>query len=54
VNASIQKERAAMAGLSVNTILSAEHGQHQPSFRTMKAIARALGVDPKELFANTG
>jgi transcriptional regulator with XRE-family HTH domain len=41
---------AKEAGVSTETIYSVEHGRRQPSVRTLGKIARALGVEVKDLF----
>ncbi|MGY5099487.1 helix-turn-helix transcriptional regulator [Streptomyces sp. 900105245] len=40
---------AVAAGVSPNSVRSAECGMHQPRPRVASAIARALGVPPEEL-----
>jgi transcriptional regulator with XRE-family HTH domain len=40
---------ARMAGISTETLYRVEHGKRQPSLATLGKIARALGVDPREL-----
>ncbi len=42
---------AREAGVSTETIYSVEHGRRQPSVRTLGKIARALGVEAKDLFS---
>ncbi|MET7887812.1 helix-turn-helix transcriptional regulator [Streptomyces avermitilis] len=43
------EDLATAAGVSPNTVRSAESGHHQPRPRVADAIARALGVDLSEL-----
>jgi len=42
---------AKEAEVSTETIYSVEHGKRQPSVRTLGKIARALGIEAKDLFA---
>ncbi len=42
---------AREAGISTETVYSVEHGKRQPSVRTLGKIARALGVEAKDLFS---
>ncbi len=42
---------AREAGISTETVYSVEHGRRQPSIRTLGKIARALGVEARDLFA---
>ena len=42
---------AKEAEVSTETIYSVEHGKRQPSVRTLGKIARALGVEAKDLFS---
>ena len=44
-----QRELAALAGLSVTTVNRIENGQHRPMPKTVRKLARALGVSPEEL-----
>ncbi|MFQ5875159.1 MAG: helix-turn-helix domain-containing protein [Dehalococcoidia bacterium] len=44
-----QRELAAKAGLGIATIVRVEKGQQAPTFRTIKRLAAALGVEPAEL-----
>ncbi len=39
------------AGISTETLNAIEHGRRQPSVRTLGKIARALGVEAKDLFS---
>jgi transcriptional regulator with XRE-family HTH domain len=43
------EDLAAAAGISPNTVRSAESGRHQPCARVERAIARALGVTLHEI-----
>ncbi len=45
-----QKELAKMVGMSEETISRIENGHRAPRFSTIKAIARALKVDPVDLW----
>jgi DNA-binding XRE family transcriptional regulator len=42
---------AREAGVSTETVYSVEHGRRQPSVRTVGKLARALGVESKDLFS---
>ncbi len=44
-----QEELAARADLGVPTISRIENGRVEPHFRTIRKLAKALGVDPKDL-----
>lgn len=44
-----QRELAEKSGLGVATIARIEKSKHRPTFRTIKRLAAALGVDPSEL-----
>ncbi len=44
-----QRELAEKSGVGVATIARIEKTKHQPTFRTIKRLAVALGVDPSEL-----
>jgi len=44
-----QQELAAKADLSITTICGIETGKFYPSFRTIRALAKALGYRPQEL-----
>ena len=44
-----QRDLAVSSGVAATTILYLEHGKRSPSFRTIRALAKALGVDPAEL-----
>jgi transcriptional regulator with XRE-family HTH domain len=45
------RKLAREAGVSTETIYSVEHGHRQPSIRTLGKIARALGVEARDLFS---
>jgi transcriptional regulator with XRE-family HTH domain len=42
---------AKEAEVSTETVYSVEHGKRQPSVRTLSKIARALGVEARDLFS---
>jgi transcriptional regulator with XRE-family HTH domain len=44
-----QEELAERAGIGTATLNRIENDRVEPHFRTIRKIARALGVDPKEL-----
>ena len=44
-----QEELAEKAGVSPSTIVDIERGKHEPQIRTLRKLARAFGVQPKEL-----
>ncbi|MFH0769304.1 MAG: helix-turn-helix transcriptional regulator [Chloroflexota bacterium] len=44
-----QRELAARARLSVTTVCRIENGQCQPIPKTVRKLAKALGVTPAEL-----
>ena len=44
-----QREVAREAGVSLRTVVAAEHGA-RPSLRTQRVLANALERDPEELF----
>ena len=44
-----QEELASRAGIGTATLNRIENDRVEPHFRTIRKIARALGVDPKEL-----
>ena len=44
-----QRELAEKSGVGVATIARIEKNKHQPTFRTIKRLAAALGVDPSKL-----
>lgn len=41
---------AREAGISTETVYSVEHGHRQPSVKTLGEIAKALGVEARDLF----
>ena len=41
---------AREAEVSTETVYSVEHGRRQPSVRTLGKLARALGVEARDLF----
>jgi transcriptional regulator with XRE-family HTH domain len=44
-----QEELATRAGIGTATLNRIEKNRVEPHFRTIRKIARALGVDPKRL-----
>ena len=44
-----QQDLAAKAGLTITTVSGIETGKFNPSFRTIRALAEALGCSPQEL-----
>jgi transcriptional regulator with XRE-family HTH domain len=44
-----QEELASRAGIGAATLNRIEKDRVEPHFRTIRKVARALGVDPKEL-----
>ena len=42
---------AREAGISTETLNAIEHGRRQVQVRTLEKIARALGVEVKDLFS---
>lgn len=42
-------ELARMADLSTSTVVEIERGEVEPQRRTVRKLARALDVDPREL-----
>ena len=44
-----QRELSAKASIGVSTIVRVEKGQQIPTFKTIKRLAIALGVEPSEL-----
>ena len=44
-----QQNLAAKAGLTITTVSGIETGKYNPSFRTIRALAKALGYSPQEL-----
>jgi len=45
------RELAEMAGVNYRTVLRIEHGQTNVQPRTLRRLAAALGVEPRELRA---
>ena len=43
------KTLAVKAGVSNKTILEIENGRNLPTFRTIRRLSEALGVDPEEI-----
>jgi transcriptional regulator with XRE-family HTH domain len=43
------RELAEMAGVNYRTVLRIEHGQTKVQPRTLRKLAAALGVEPREL-----
>ena len=48
------RELANEAGVGHNTIYRIEHGQGNVLPRTVRRLARALGVEPRELMKRSG
>jgi transcriptional regulator with XRE-family HTH domain len=44
-----QEGLARLAGMGVNAVRDYEHGRKEPSFRYALKLAKALGVDSREL-----
>jgi transcriptional regulator with XRE-family HTH domain len=44
-----QKQLAEQAGLSKYTVMSIEKGRYRASYRTIRAIAEALHITPRQL-----
>lgn len=44
-----QQELAEKAGVSAATIIRFENNEREPQVRTLKKLAAALAVDPREL-----
>ncbi|MDP9474499.1 MAG: helix-turn-helix domain-containing protein [Actinomycetota bacterium] len=44
-----QDELAQKAGVSQSTVANIERNNAEPQFRTIRKLAKALGVDPTEL-----
>ena len=49
-----QRELAEKSGVGVATIVRIEKGTHSPTFRTIKRLAAALGVEPSEIAKREG
>jgi transcriptional regulator with XRE-family HTH domain len=47
-----QEELADRAGLAIPTISRIENGRVEPHFRSIRKLAKALGVDPRDLVGN--
>ena len=45
-----QRELARDAGVALTTIVNLEQAHNEPRFGTIRKLARALDVDPHELF----
>jgi DNA-binding XRE family transcriptional regulator len=48
------RELAKAAGVSPTTVLSLERNEAEPQRRTIRKLAKALGVDPHELVRQEG
>lgn len=48
-----QEELATKAGLRWQTISDIENGRSSPRFKTLRALAQALEVDPSQLTASS-
>ena len=48
------RELANEAGVGHNTIYRIEHGQRNVLPRTVRRLAKALGVEPRELMKRSG
>ena len=48
------RELAGLAGVSYRTVLRIEHGQTNVQPRTLRKLAGALGVEPRELRERSG
>jgi transcriptional regulator with XRE-family HTH domain len=46
------EQTAKLSGVSYNTVYRLEHGKTGARQRSIKALARVFGVEPKELLAN--
>ncbi len=44
-----QEELAEKAGISAATVVNIERNNQEPHFRTIRKLAKELGVDPAEL-----
>ena len=44
-----QTELAEAAGISLVTLNRLENGKQKPSFKTIRKLAKALGVEPGEI-----
>lgn len=45
-----QRELATLTGMSPSTINRIEKGLQKPTFKTIKALARALKVEPSDIY----
>jgi transcriptional regulator with XRE-family HTH domain len=43
------RDLAKRAGISTKTVIQLEHGRQRPTFRTMRRVCAALGVEPHEV-----
>ena len=43
------RELAEQAGVALSTLYMVESGRSEPSFRVIRAVSAALGMDPKEI-----
>ncbi len=44
-----QRELAEASGLAASTVANIERGESEPRYATIRKLARALDVDPREL-----
>ena len=44
-----QQDLAAKAGLTITTVSGIETGKYNPSFRTIRSLAKALDYSPHEM-----
>ena len=49
-----QRNLARMSGVSDSYLSQIERGNYQPSPQVVKALARAFGLDPKQLYTMLG
>ncbi len=49
-----QEELAEKAGVSAATIVNVERNNQEPHFRTIRKLAKALGVEPEDLVRAEG
>jgi transcriptional regulator with XRE-family HTH domain len=49
-----QRNLARMSGVSDSYLSQLERGNYQPSPQVVKALARAFGLDPKQLYTMLG
>ena len=45
-----QRDLAKLSGVTFATISRLETGKHKPTFASIRKLAAALGVEPKELY----